>query len=154
MIVDAYVDGSSTGGRGPGGWGVVFFSPDLMVEAEYAGGERNTTNQRMEITALLMAIRLAPEGSRLRVFSDSAYVVNTLRQGYFKKWRDNGWINAQKEPVANRDLWEAVLQERRRLAGLDVRKVTGHALSGKHKIGNDRADMMAVAAKKEVEKGG
>ncbi len=151
LIVEAYVDGSSTGVRGAGGWGVVL-RDRLGWGVERSGGEPDTTNQRMEIRAVVEAIRLARPGDRLIVYSDSAYVVNCLRRGWHRTWRENGWKNSRKKPVANRDLWEELLESRLRLGGLDVRKVRGHAKSGRHKEGNDRADELAVAAKKGIEK--
>ncbi len=152
LIVEAYADGSSTGKRGAGGWGIVMIGiPGREAAVELSGGEAETTNQRMEITAALEAIRAAPDGARLVLYSDSAYVVNCLRQGWYRTWRANGWKNSRKEPVANRDLWEELLEARLKLGGLDVRKVRGHARTGRYKEGNDRADFLAVAAKKQIE---
>jgi hypothetical protein len=83
------------------------------------------------------------------VYSDSSYLVNCMRRGWYKKWRANGWLNHLGEPVANRDLWERLLEGTRRHQEVRWRKVKGHQKTeGPHKSGNDRADELAVAAKK------
>jgi ribonuclease HI len=78
-------------------------------------------------------------------------LVNCMRRGWYKKWRENGWLTRRKEPVANRDLWERLLQATQRHQEVLWRKVRGHSKSGgSHKSGNDRADELAVVAKKEA----
>jgi ribonuclease HI len=85
------------------------------------------------------------------VYSDSSYLVNCMRRGWYKKWRENAWLNHIKEPVANRDLWERLLEATQRHQEVRWRKVKAHSKSGgPHKSGNDRADELAVAAKKEA----
>lgn len=148
----AYVDGSSTGGVGCGGWAVVW-RDHLGWGAERSGGARNTTNQRQELIAAIAAIKYAHEGyDDLIVYSDSAYVVNCIRQRWYEKWRRSGWRNSKKDPVANRDLWELLLEAIEEYDGeVEFRKVRGHQVGeGPHKEGNDRADMLAVAAKRAV----
>src|SRR5829696_9185467 len=79
------------------------------------------------------------------------YLVNCMRRGWYKKWQENGWLTRRKEPVANRDLWERLLQATQRHQEVLWRKVRGHSKSGgSHKSGNDRADELAVVAKKEA----
>jgi ribonuclease HI len=114
---------------------------DGGAERELSGGEARTTNQRMELRGAIEGLR-ALEGRRgVDLYSDSAYVVNCFRDRWYERWRKNGWKNAQKKPVENRDLWEALvtLAEQH-----DVRwhKVAGH--SGDPL--NERADRLAVAA--------
>ena len=87
----------------------------------------------------------------MTVYSDASYLVNCMRRGWHERWRENGWLNRRKVPVANRDLWERLLEAVQRHQEVRWRKVKGHSKTGgAHKTGNDRADELAVAAKKEV----
>ena len=105
----------------------------------------------MELTAACFALEAIEEGHVVTVYSDSSYLVNCMRRGWYEKWRGNGWLNHRKEPVANRDLWERLLRATRRHQEVRWRKVRGHSKTqGPHKSGNDRADELAVAAKKEA----
>jgi ribonuclease HI len=108
-----YTDGSCLGNPGPGGW--AWAVPDGPSSS---GGEAHTTNQRMEVTAVLRALD-ALDGP-VHVVSDSTYVVNCFRQRWWEGWRRRGWRNSQGKPVANRDLWEQLLA----LAVDDGRPVT------------------------------
>jgi len=110
--VYAYTDGASTGCRGPGGYGAVIYRKGKTEEI--SGGEQNTTNLRMELTADCVALETMDEGYTLSVYSDSSYLVNCMRSGWYKKWRDKGWLNHRNEPVANRDLWERLLEATQR----------------------------------------
>ena len=146
----AYTDGASVGSRGPGGYGVVV-TWDGKTE-EMSGGERDTTNQRMEVTAACVALETIDEGRVVTVYSDSSYLVNCMRRGWYEAWRDNGWLNSLQEPVANKDLWERLLRAVRRHREVRWRKVKGHQKGeGPHRAGNDRADELAVLAKKEAD---
>ena len=148
----AYTDGASGGSRGPGGYGVVLTWKDKTEEI--SGAEQNTTNQRMEVTAACVALETIDKGHVVTLYSDSSYLVNCMRRSWYKKWRENGWLNHLEEPVANRDLWERLLEATKRHQEVRWRKVKGHSKTGgPHKTGNDRADELAVAAKKEVEGG-
>ena len=143
----AYTDGASIGSRGPGGYGVVV-SWNGKIE-EISGGEPETTNQRMEVTAACVALETIEEERVVTIYSDSSYLVNCMRRGWHETWQDNGWLNNRKEPVANRDLWDRLLRAVRRHKEVRWRKVKGHQKSrGPHKAGNDRADELAVLAKK------
>lgn len=131
-----YTDGACSGNPGPGGWAWAV-APDGAVRG--AGGEAHTTNQRMEIRAVLEALR-SLDGP-LVIVSDSTYVVNCFRDRWWVRWQANGWRNAKKEPVANTDLWKPLIelyQERRP----EFRWVKGH--SGEPM--NDLVDRLAVAA--------
>ncbi len=97
-----YTDGSCLGNPGPGGW--AWAVPDGASES---GAEPHTTNQRMEIMAVVRALEALP--GQVHVVSDSTYVVNCFRQKWWVGWRRRGWRNAQGKPVANRDLWEQLL---------------------------------------------
>ncbi|CAN5645416.1 ribonuclease HI [soil metagenome] len=146
----AYTDGASTGSRGPGGFGVVVTWNGKTEEV--SGGEPDTTNQRMEVTAACIALETIDEGYVVTIYSDSSYLINCMRRGWHETWRDNGWMNNLKEPVANRDLWERLLRATRRHREVRWKKVKGHQKNGgPHKAGNDRADELAVSAKKKAD---
>ena len=118
---------------------------------EISGGEQDTTNLRMEITAACVALETIDEGLTVTVYSDSSYLVNCMRRRWHAMWRENGWLNYRNKPVANRDLWERLLEATQRHQEVRWRKVKGHSKTGgAHKSGNDRADELAVAAKKEA----
>src|SRR5688500_13319521 len=145
----AYTDGPSVGSRGPGGYGAVLTWKGKTEEI--SGGEQDTTNLRMEVTAACVALETIDEGHVVSVYSDSSYLVNCMRRGWYKKWRENGWLNHLGKPVANRDLWERRQERTRRRWEERWRKVKGHSKTGgAHKSGNDRADELAVTAKKEA----
>ena len=146
---DAYTDGASTGTRGPGGYGAVLTWKGKTEEV--SGGERDTTNLRMELTAACVALETIDEGHRVTVYSDASYLVNCMRRGWHERWRENGWLNGLKRPVANRDLWERLIEATLRHREVRWKKVKGHQKkAGSHKAGNDRADELAVAAKREA----
>ncbi|MGH7822412.1 MAG: ribonuclease HI [Candidatus Binatia bacterium] len=136
--VTIYTDGACSGNPGPGGWGAILRYGDF--ERELSGGEARTTNQRMELTAAVKALEALRRPARVRLHSDSAYLVNCFRQRWYENWLRNGWRTKDKKPVGNRDLWEKLL-------GLvevhDVEwvKVAGH--SGDEL--NERADCLARA---------
>jgi ribonuclease HI len=134
-----YTDGACSGNPGPGGWA---WAVAPTGEPSGAGGERDTTNQRMELRAVLEALRtLATEGRRVVVMSDSTYVVNCFRDGWWRTWKRNGWRNSQRKPVANVDLWEPLVELATSNA-VEFRWVKGH--SGDPL--NDLVDRLAVEA--------
>jgi ribonuclease HI len=102
-----YTDGACSGNPGPGGWAWAT-APDGARSA--SGGEAITTNQRMEIQAVLEAVRALADGAPIHVMSDSTYVVNCFRDGWYVRWQANGWRNAQRKPVANADLWRPLIE--------------------------------------------
>ncbi|MEO7399085.1 MAG: ribonuclease H, partial [Ilumatobacteraceae bacterium] len=104
-VIEVYTDGACKGNPGPGGWAWAV-SPE--GDPRGFGGERQSTNQRMEIRAALEALRSLP--GRLTVVSDSTYVVNCVNKSWYVKWRRNGWMNSQKQPVANQDLWKPMFE--------------------------------------------
>ncbi|HXJ78547.1 MAG TPA: ribonuclease HI [Candidatus Methylomirabilis sp.] len=138
-LVRVYTDGACSGNPGPGGWAAVVI--DDGHERELAGGEPSTTNQRMELTAVIEGLAAIDGRRQVAVYSDSAYVVNCFRDKWYARWRQNGWKNAQKKPVENRDLWEALIRLAER-HDVSWHKVAGH--SGDPL--NDRADRLARAA--------
>ncbi len=136
-----YTDGACSGNPGPGGWAWAV-APD--GEPQGSGGDPSTTNQRMELLAVLEALRslgVGAESGPVEVVSDSTYVVNCFRDGWWKNWQRNGWKNSKKQPVANADLWQPLVEI---VQGADVtfRWVKGH--SGDPM--NDLVDELAVAA--------
>ena len=137
--VVVYTDGACSGNPGPGGWGWAV-SPD--GETRGSGGAADTTNQRMEVYAVLDAIRtLGADGTPIEIVSDSTYVVNCFRDSWWVKWERNGWKNSKKQPVANIDLWKPLIEVVRN-SDVKFTWVKGH--SG-HPM-NDLADELAVAA--------
>ena len=134
--IEVFTDGACAGNPGPGGWAWAT-APDGALRD--SGGEARSTNQRMEIMAVLEALR-SLDGP-LVIVSDSTYVVNCFRDKWWVRWKANGWRNAKKEPVANVDLWQPLIELV--LAREPVfRWVKGHAGDPM----NDLVDMLAVAA--------
>jgi ribonuclease HI len=139
--VRVYTDGACSGNPGPGGWAWAV-APD--GEPSGSGGEPQTTNQRMELMAVLEALRSLGVGSEagpIEVVSDSTYVVKCFHDRWWANWQRNGWRNSKKEPVANRDIWEPLV-ELVQSGDVSFRWVKGH--SGDRM--NDRVDALAVAA--------
>jgi ribonuclease HI len=137
--VTVYTDGACSGNPGPGGWAALIV--DGGVERELWGAQPATTNQRMELTAPLEALRAIPGRRHVHIFSDSAYVINCFRDGWHERWAKTGWRNAGRQEVANRDLWEALIVQTRR-HDVSWHKVRGH--SGD--LRNDRVDRLARKA--------
>lgn len=137
--VTIYSDGACSGNPGPGGWAAIII--DGRSEREVSGGEASTTNQRMELRGAIEGLRALEGRRRVDLHSDSAYVVNCFREKWYVRWRQNGWRNARKQPVENRDLWEALIALAERHT-VTWHKVAGH--SGDPL--NERADRLAVAA--------
>lgn len=122
--VVVYTDGACSGNPGPGGWGAILLYNGH--EKEISGGEKKTTNQRMEIMAVAQALKVLKEPCDVVVHSDSAYVINCFKQRWYVNWRKNGWKNSKGDPVQNRDLWEDLLGEVERHR-VTFEKVKGHA---------------------------
>jgi ribonuclease HI len=137
-LVECWTDGACSGNPGPGGWAALLRSGER--EKEVSGGERLTTNNRMEMLAVLGGLRACKRRCRVVVHTDSRYVMDAFTKGWLVKWQANGWRRADKEPVKNRELWEDLLAE---VARHDVRWqwVRGHAGS----VDNERVDALAVA---------
>ena len=132
-----YTDGACSGNPGPGGWGAVLKYG--AHERELSGGEASTTNNRMELTAVIEALRLLKEPCVVELYSDSKYVIDALEKGWAKGWRARGWVKADKKPALNPDLWQRLLllSETHRL---HCHWVKGHAANEK----NNRCDQQAV----------
>ncbi len=136
-----YTDGACSGNPGPGGWAWAV-SPEGIPNG--SGGEPHTTNQRMELMAVLEALRslgVGCEAGCVEVVSDSTYVVNCFRDRWWANWQRNGWKNSKKEPVANVDIWKPLI-ELVTSGDVSFRWVKGH--SGDRM--NDLVDQLAVRA--------
>ena len=136
--VTIYTDGACSGNPGPGGWGAVLKYG--AHERELSGGEAQTTNNRMELTAVIEALRLLKEPCEVELYSDSKYVIDALSKGWVYGWQKKGWVKSDKKPALNVDLWERLLPL---IAEHDVRYhwVRGHAENEY----NNRCDELAVA---------
>ena len=135
--MDVYTDGACSNNPGPGGWAWV-----TTNGRHDSGGDEQTTNQRMELTAVLKAVETLADDGDLHVYSDSTYVVNCFRDRWFEGWKARNWHNSQKKPVANRDLWEPLIEAY--LAhedSIEFTWVKGHAGNEL----NELADRFAVA---------
>jgi ribonuclease HI len=140
--VTIYTDGACSGNPGPGGWGAILEWNG--VEKELRGGENPTTNNRMELTAVIVALETLKEACIVELYSDSKYVIDALTKGWLASWRKNGWRKSDKKPVLNIDLWERLLPQLARHE-MHYHWVKGHAENEK----NNRCDQMAVAESKK-----
>ena len=105
--VTIYTDGACSGNPGPGGWGAILRYKD--TEKELSGGAADTTNNRMELTAVIEALDILREPCVVELYSDSKYVIDGLSRGWAKGWQKRGWIKSDKKPALNPDLWEMLL---------------------------------------------
>ena len=105
--VNLYTDGACRGNPGRGGWGVILEYNG--IKKELSGGERETTNNRMELTAAIMGLSALKEGCTVNLYSDSKYVIDGLSKGWAESWKAKGWKRSDKSPALNPDLWEKLL---------------------------------------------
>ncbi|MDD2217715.1 MAG: ribonuclease HI [Eubacteriales bacterium] len=126
--INIYTDGACSGNQNRenlGGWGAILEYGEH--KKELFGGEINTTNNRMEMKALLSAFEaLKKDGQIISVFSDSSYLMNCFREKWYQKWINNGWLNSSKNPVENRDLWEKLLPHLDKHKEIRFYRVKGH----------------------------
>lgn len=137
--VEIFTDGACSGNPGPGGWGAVLRYQG--VEKELSSGEKETTNNRMELTAIIEALSILKEPCSVTLTTDSKYAADGITKGWARSWQKNGWRKADKKPALNSDLWERLLQL------LDTHKVEivwvkGHAGHPE----NERCDKLATTA--------
>ena len=142
--VELYTDGACSGNPGPGGWAYILKHPTSGKEREASGGELQTTNNRMELIAVIEGLRALNAPSSVDIYSDSQYVLNGLKE-WLDNWKKRGWRTASKKPVKNEDLWR-VLDEMRETHDLDFHWIRGH---NEHPE-NERCDAMAVAAREAI----
>ena len=131
-----YTDGASSGNPGPGGWGALLRYGDY--EKEFSGGEYSTTNNRMELTAVITALEALREPCEVTLTSDSKYLVDAVEKGWLESWKQKGWRKADKSPVLNDDLWKELsnLLDYHNVEFVWVRGHDGHAY-------NERCDALA-----------
>ena len=137
--VNVYTDGACSGNPGPGGWGAVLEYNGQR--REMSGGERETTNNRMELTGVIEALRALKEPCDVTLVSDSKYVIDALTKGWARSWRARGWVKSDKKPALNSDLW-AVLLELCERHTVHCQWIKGHAGHPE----NERCDQLATTA--------
>lgn len=137
--IELYTDGACSGNPGPGGWGAVLRYNGH--ERELSGGEEHTTNNRMELTAVIEGLTALKEPCQVTITSDSRYVVDAITKGWAKGWKARGWKKADKKPALNADLWEKLLDllENHDVTFCWIRGHDGHPE-------NERCDALAVQA--------
>jgi ribonuclease HI len=137
--VTIYTDGACSGNPGPGGYGAVLLYGDKRMELSQ--GYRNTTNNRMELLAVITALEQLKRPCRVVLYSDSEYVVNAITKGWLTSWQAKGWRKADRKPVLNVDLWQRLLPQLERHQ-VEFKWVRGH----NNNVENERCDLLAVAA--------
>ena len=136
-IVEIFTDGACSGNPGPGGWGVVLRYEGH--EKELSGGERETTNNRMELTAAIEGLSALKRPCKVIMTTDSKYVADGINKGWAESWKNNGWRKADKKPALNVDLWEKLL-DLLDMHEVQIEWVKGHAGHPE----NERCDRLAV----------
>lgn len=140
--IEIYTDGACSGNPGPGGYGIVLKYNN--IEKEYSGYEANTTNNRMELTAVIEALKLLKEPCNVTLYSDSAYTLNAFLLGWIDSWILNNWKTAGKKPVLNVDLWQELLELTKK-HNITWVKVKGHS-------DNELNNLCDKLARTEIEK--
>ena len=140
--VTIYTDGACSGNPGPGGYGAILMYNG--IEKEMSGGEKNTTNNKIELMAAIVSLECLKEPCDVTLYSDSAYLVNAYNQKWIEGWKKNGWKNSNRQDVKNRDLWER-LEKLTSIHNVTFIKVKGHSDNEY----NNRCDKLAVAETKK-----
>ncbi|MCD8352127.1 MAG: ribonuclease HI [Planctomycetaceae bacterium] len=145
VAVELYADGACSGNPGPGGWGTILRCREQNLIKRMSGAEKNTTNNRMELTAVIEGLKALKMPCRVVVTTDSRYIVDAFAKGWLKNWQKNGWRTASKQPVKNEDLWRALMDA---MQPHQVRWewIRGHAGHPE----NEMADQLAVAARLKI----
>jgi ribonuclease HI len=136
--VNLYTDGACKGNPGPGGWGYILRHPATGKQRECSGGERETTNNRMELMAVIQGLSALTKPTHVLLFSDSKYVLDGLKT-WIISWKKNGWKTSSKAPVKNIDLWQA-LDALRQKHDIEFHWIKGHAGHPE----NERCDELSV----------
>lgn len=139
-----YTDGACSGNPGPGGWGALLIWNGK--EKELSGGERDTTNNRMEMKAVIEGLKKLNRRCRVKVHSDSAYIINAFTRGWIKNWLKRGWKKSNKKPVENIDLWKELIKQSEKHE-VEWIKVKGHSDDEL----NNRVDRLAVEASQKYQ---
>ena len=136
--VEIYTDGACSGNPGPGGWGAVLIYNG--VEKQLSGSEKETTNNRMELSAVITALKALKEPCNVTLTTDSKYVCDAINKGWLNSWKKNSWKKADKKPVLNIDLWQELLPllDKHRVEFIWVKGHNGHKY-------NEICDKLAVA---------
>ena len=142
--VTIYTDGACSGNPGPGGWGAILIYNEH--KKEISGNSKNTTNNIMEMTAVIEALKLLKENCNITIHSDSAYVVNSFEKDWITNWQKNNWKTADKKPVKNKELWQEMINLLNNHKYKFV-KVKGHSDNEL----NNRCDYLATSAIKQLE---
>jgi ribonuclease HI len=137
-----YTDGACSGNPGPGGWGALLIWNG--TEKELSGGEADTTNNRMEMMAIIQGLKALKEKCHVKIHSDSALIINAFNKHWITNWQKRGWKKSNKKPVENQDLWKEMLRVMTPHK-VDWIKVKGHSTNEL----NNRVDSIAVAASKQ-----
>ena len=137
--VTIYTDGACSGNPGPGGWGAILIYGEN--KKEISGGANETTNNIMEMTAVIEALKLLKYPCEVKLYSDSAYVVDAFNKKWVDSWQKNGWKNSKKEEVKNKELWETLI-ELTKVHEVTFIKVKGHSNDEL----NNRCDELAKGA--------
>ena len=137
--VEIFTDGACSGNPGPGGWGAIMRTKG--IEKELSGGEKDTTNNRMEMMAVISALEALQRGCRVKITTDSQYVMKGMLE-WLPGWKKRNWQTAAKKPVKNIDLWKR-LEKAAETHQLEWEWVRGH----QGHVENERADQLAVAAR-------
>ncbi len=135
--VKIYTDGACSGNPGPGGYAAILIYNG--VEKEISGGDRGTTNNKMELTAVIKGLEMLKEKCIVTIYSDSAYIVNSIQNGWIYSWKKNNWTKSDKTKVKNIDLWEKLLKQMD-FHEVSFIKVKGHSDNEY----NNRCDRLAV----------
>lgn len=141
--ITIYTDGACSGNPGPGGWGAVLIFGNN--QKEISGGAKDTTNNIMEMTAVIEALKLLKEPCVVSLYSDSAYVVNAFKEHWIEGWIAKGWVNSKKEPVKNKELWLEMIELTNKHKVTFI-KVKGHSTNEL----NNRCDFLATSAAKKI----
>ncbi len=142
--VELFTDGACSGNPGKGGWGAILKYGE--IEKELFGGERETTNNRMELTAAIEGLSALKEPCEVTLYSDSKYLVDGISKGWAESWKKNGWIKGDKKPALNPDLWDKLLSlfEKHTVTLVWVKGHAGHPY-------NERCDSLAVSYYKNLD---
>lgn len=143
--IEIFTDGACSGNPGPGGYGVILRYKE--TSKELWGGEPETTNNRMELTAVITGLSALKEPCSVKLYSDSKYIIDAVTKGWARKWQANGWVKGDKKPALNSDLWEKLLAllEIHRVEFIWVKGHAGHPE-------NERCDELAVMGSRKFKK--